>query len=65
MSKYDRYECIASRNFAALILDAEYPEEYNLPACVFCRVLYDGYFAGRIAAGSREEAINKFQRGEY
>ena len=65
MSKYDRCECLASRNFAALILDAEYPAEYGLSACVFCTVLIDGWYRARIVAKSREEAIKKFETTDY
>lgn len=55
-------ECIASRAFASLILDYEWPENktFNLPAEVSCRVLVEDLFQCYITAGSRAEAIEKF-----
>lgn len=57
---YPKNEEIARRLFASLILDYEYPETENLPACVSCRVLIDGYFCANLHAGTRQEAIEKF-----
>lgn len=58
-------ECIASRAFASLILDYEFPADDILPAYVSCRVLVEDLFRGSIIAGSREEAIQKFYNSEF
>jgi hypothetical protein len=58
-------ECIASRAFAALILDYEFPADDLFPAYVSCRVLVEDLYKGSIVAGTREEAIQKFYNGEY
>ena len=60
-------ECIDSKAFAALILDYEFAEDKNLgwPAYVSCRVLIDGWKRGDIVAANRQEAIEKFRRGEF
>lgn len=53
-------ECIASRAFASLILDYEYPADDILPAYVSCRILVEDLYQDRITAETREEAIEKF-----
>lgn len=53
-------ECIASRAFASLILDYEYPADDILPAYVSCRILIEDLYQDRITAETREEAIEKF-----
>ena len=54
-------ECIASRAFASLILDYEYPANDFGPAYVSCRVLIEDLLYDRITAESRDEAIEKFR----
>ena len=54
-------ECIASRAFASLILDYEWPATDNLPALVSCRVLVEDLYQDTIHAGSRAEAIELFK----
>ena len=53
-------ECIASRAFASLILDYEWPAAGNLPAEVSCRILVEDLYQDTIRAGSRDEAIEIF-----
>lgn len=55
-------ECIASRAFASLILDYEWPENksFNLPAQVSCRILIEDLYQDTITAETRAEAIEKF-----
>lgn len=53
-------ECIASRAFASLILDHEYPAEGTLPALVSCRVLIEDLYQDTILAETREKAIEIF-----
>ena len=55
-------ECIASRAFASLILDYEWPENksFGLPAQVSCRILIEDLYQDTITAGSRDEAIEMF-----
>lgn len=60
-----RNECIASRAFASLILDYEWPADNVLPALVTGRVLVEDLWRADITATSREELINKFYRHEY
>lgn len=59
----EKNECIASRAFAALILDYEFKAqpEYGLPACVSCRVLIEDLCVDRIHAETREQAIEIFR----
>lgn len=59
----EKNECIASRAFASLILNYEFPAdpEYNIPACVSCRVLIEDICVDRIHAESREAAIEAFR----
>ena len=54
-------ECIASRAFASLILDYEYPADDILPAYVSCRILVEDLFQDKIIATSRDEAIEMFK----
>lgn len=61
----EKNECIASRAFASLILDYEFPAENNLPAYVSCRVLIEDLYRGSITAETREQAIEKFINHEY
>lgn len=65
--KREKNECIAVKAFAALILDYEYPadKEWNLPALVSCRVLFEDVFQKRIHAETREDAINMFLSGAW
>ena len=56
---------IAVKNFGVLVLDYEWPADGYAPAGVSCRVLLDGYYAGRIAAVSQAEAINKFYSNNW
>lgn len=58
-------ECIASRAFASLILDYEWPAEGTLPALVTGRVLVEDLWHADITATSRDELINKFYNHEY
>lgn len=62
-----RNECIDCKCFASLILDYEFPENKELgwPAYVSCRVLVEDLKRGSIIAASRQEAIEKFRRGEF
>ncbi len=53
-------ECIASRGFASLILDYDFPADDTLPAYVSCRVLIEDLYQDTITAASRAEAIEKF-----
>ena len=55
-------ECIASRAFASLILDYEWPENksFGLPAKVSCGILIEDLYQDTIRAGSRDEAIEIF-----
>lgn len=54
-------ECIASRAFASLILDSEYPEEGGLPAVVYCRILIEDLYQCTISAPDRATAIEIFE----
>ena len=58
-------ECIASRAFASLILDYEWPATDALPALVTGRVLVEDLWQANIAATTRDELINKFYNREY
>jgi hypothetical protein len=58
-------ECIASRAFASLILDYEFPADEYAPAYVSCRVLVEDLYKGSITASTKEEAIQKFYNGDY
>ena len=58
-------ECIDCKCFAALILDYEWEGDDVFPAYVTCRVLVDDLLRGRITAANRQEAIEKFRRGEF
>lgn len=53
-------ECIASRAFASLILDSEYPADDILPAVVYCRILVEDLFQEKFSAPNREAAIEYF-----
>lgn len=53
-------ECIASRAFASLILDSEYPADDILPAVVYCRILVEDLFQEQFSAPSRSAAIEYF-----
>lgn len=53
-------ECIATRAFASLILDYEYPADESLPAFVSCRVLIEDLYQDTITAETREQAIKQF-----
>lgn len=53
-------ECIASRAFASLILDYEFPADDILPAYVSCRILVEDLYQDRIIAETREQAIEQF-----
>lgn len=53
-------ECIATRAFASLILDYEYPADELLPAFVSCRVLIEDLYQDTITAETREQAIKQF-----
>lgn len=57
---YELNQEIARKYFVSLILDHEYPVADGLPACVFCRVLIDGYFCSNLTAETRQAAIEKF-----
>lgn len=61
----EQNKLIAVNGFCTLMLDYEFKEDEHTPAAVFCRVLSDGYYAGRITASSQAEAIEKFYRHEY
>ena len=58
---------IASKGFAVLILDVEWPAvpEMKLDAGVFCRVLVDGWYKGYLSAKTKEEAIEKFNNKQW
>lgn len=60
---HEKNECIATRAFAALILDYEFPADpdYNIPACVSCRVFIEDCCVDRIHAETREAAIEAFR----
>lgn len=58
-------ECISCKAFAALILDYEFDGSDGLPAYVSCRILVEDLKRGEIIAASRQEAIEKFRRGDY
>ena len=58
-------ECIASRGFAALILDYEFPADEIFPAYVSCRVLIEDLKSGEITAETREQAIEQFKNGSW
>lgn len=58
-------ECINCKAFAALILDYEFDGSDGLPAYVSCRILVEDLKRGEIIAASRQEAIEKFRRGDY
>lgn len=53
-------ECIATRAFASLILDYEYPADELLPAFVSCRVLIEDLYQDTITVETREQAIKQF-----
>lgn len=53
-------ECIASRAFASLILDSEYPADDILPAVVYCRILVEDLFQEEFSAPDRGAAIEYF-----
>ncbi len=53
-------ECIASRAFASLILDYEWPASDYFPAQVSCRILVEDLYQDKIIAETRAEAIEKF-----
>lgn len=55
----EKNECIATRAFAALILDYEF-HDY-----VSCRVLIEDLFKARIHAANRAEAIEIFTTGKW
>lgn len=59
----EKNECIATRAFAALILDYEFKAqpEWNIPASVSCRVLIEDLCVDRIHAETREKAIEAFR----
>lgn len=59
----EKNECIATRAFAALILDYEFSAqpEWNIPASVSCRVLIEDLCVDRIHAETREKAIEAFR----
>ena len=59
----EKNECIASRAFASLILDYEFPADpkFNTPACVSCRILIEDLCVDRIHAETREKAIEMFR----
>lgn len=57
--------CIATKAFAALILDYEWPEIDGVPACVSCRVLIEDIYQTRIHAETREKAIEMFISGAW
>lgn len=58
---------IARKCFATLILDKEYlgDKEYNLPPLVSCRVLVDGWWKADLYAETKEEAVEKFNSGNW
>lgn len=53
-------ECIASRAFASLILDYEYPADNVLPAYTSCRILIEDLFQEKVITETREQAIEYF-----
>lgn len=53
-------ECIASRGFASLILDYEYPADDILPAFTSCRILIEDLFQEKVITETREQAIEYF-----
>lgn len=53
-------ECIASRAFASLILDSEYPADDILPAVVYCRILVEDLFQEEFSVPDRDAAIEYF-----
>lgn len=61
----ERNECIATRAFAALILDYEFPASDFGPACVSCRVLIEDVYQTTIHAASRAEAVEMFNTGKW
>jgi hypothetical protein len=63
----EKNECIATKAFAALILDYEFPanEEWNIPAYVSCRILIEDLYKTTIHAETREKAIEIFKSGEW
>lgn len=61
----EKNEIIARKVFATLVLDYDFPAFGDIPAYVSCRVLHDGYFVSRMHAGSVDEAIERFYRGDY
>ena len=58
---HEKNECIATRAFAALILDYEFPASEFVPAYVSCRVLIEDLCVDRIIAETREKAIEAFK----
>lgn len=61
----ERNECIATRAFAAMILDYEFPASDLGPACVSCRVLIEDVYQTTIHAASRAEAVEMFNTGKW
>lgn len=51
-------EAIARKGFGLLYIEAEYED------CVFCLVTVDGWFNRRFTAASRDEAIEKYMKGD-
>lgn len=56
---------IAINGFCVLVLDHEWAAVPGMDAGCYCRILNDGYFAGCMMADSREDAINKFFKGDW
>lgn len=61
----ERNICIATKCFAALILDYEWESEDGFPSCVSCRVLIEDVFQRRIITETREQAIEQFMTGAW
>lgn len=62
---YPKNELIAQKLFMSLWLDYEYfQDEQGQENFVSCRVLNDLNFYGRIYAENRQQAIEKFLKGE-
>ena len=56
-------QVIARKLFRTLVLDYEW--NFNGETSVYCRILNDGNYYGQLTARNREEAINKFMKGQY